>query len=105
MKQETDFILDVKIDFDLNEVEMIEFLFKQGKDKVKKFVYPSSTAVRGDDESNIVYLYWKRSDTRIFDTREVIQMDTRITVIGSKQNPSTPIVQLRMEPSLFTRGD
>ena len=103
MKQETNFILDVCIGFDLDEVEKIEFLFRQGKNRVKKFIYPSSTAERG--EGNLVYLHWNRQDTRIFDTSEIIEMDTRITVIGSEQNPETPIIPIRMESSLFTRGD
>lgn len=105
MKQNTNFILDVKIGMDLDLIESIEFIFKQGENRVKKFVYPSTNAVRGDDEKDIVYLFWKQRDTMVFNTKDIVEMDTRIHVIDSEQNPETPIIPIRLEPTLFGRGD
>lgn len=107
MKQNTSFILDAKIGMDLDLVEKVEFIFKQGESRVKKFIYPSSNAVRGDGENDkdVIYLYWKNRDTMVFDTTNLIEMDTRIHVLDSDQNPETDIIHIRMKPTLFKEGD
>ena len=112
MKQGTNFILPVNIEYDLELIEKIEFIFKQSKPgdslknskTIKKFEYPSDVAV-AIGEDNTINLYWNIDDTYLFDVNNLILMDTRIYLKDSEQNPETTTIKIRMNPTLFGQGD
>lgn len=116
MKQGTNFILPVQIEYDLEQVKSIDFIFKQSalknkneysirdvlKGVEKTFTYPSETATLSETEENVINLYWTTKDTYIFMPEgEPIYMDTRITLNNSTENPETEIVKIQMLPTLF----
>lgn len=116
MKQGTNFILPVSIEYDLSLAESIEFVFKQPKMGAnnlafspkniingiqKVFVYPSAEATLSTTEENVINLHWDIRDTYKFKPEEYIYMDTRITLKDSEQNPETEIVKIKMLPTLF----
>ena len=101
MKQGTNFELPVNIDVDLDEVERIDFLFVQG-DVTKTFTYPSETAVR---DGNTIKLTWTEEDTWAFKTSVKIEMDTKVKMQGTINNPETAIVSFGLHPTLFARSE
>lgn len=116
MKQGTNFILPVQIEYDLEQVKSIDFIFKQAalknkneysirgilKGVEKTFTYPSETATLSETEENVINLYWTDKDTYIFMPEgEPVYMDTRITLNNSTENPETEIVKIQMLPTLF----
>jgi hypothetical protein len=103
MKQSITQLLPVRFDVDLDQVETIEFRFRQGAVR-RDVVYPSNLATRREGE-NIIDVAWTASDTWRFSAGAAMQMDTRITLKGSQFQPETPLVTLTLEPSLFERGD
>lgn len=103
MKQGTNFMLDVNIDYNLDEVKHIDFVFQQ--DKVRKiWQYPSAVATR-DPQTDTIHLLWTYDDTFAFNAGKVLEMDTLIQLRNSKQNPQTEIVRFVMSPTLFTRDE
>ena len=98
MKQGTNNIMPVHFGIDLDGVSSIDFIFVQ-EEKKKYYTYPSDTAIRREGE-NVVELYWTEEDTYDFLTGEV-QLDTKIHLTGSEQNPPTEIVKFKMTPTLF----
>ena len=114
MKQGTNFILPVSIDYDLTLVSSIDFVFKQPTkapasfspkkilDGVQKtFTYPSDTATLSTTEDNTVNLHWAVKDTYKFNPEEIIYLDTKLTLKNSIENPETEIVKIKMLPTLF----
>lgn len=115
MKQGTNFILPVSIEYDLSLAKSIEFVFKQPKKGAnaefspksiingiqKSFTYPSDEATLSTTEENVINLHRDIKDTYRFDPEEYIYMDTRITLKDSPQNPETEIVKIKMLPTLF----
>jgi hypothetical protein len=117
MKQGTNFILPVSIDYDLTLVSNIDFVFKQPiktpasfspkkiLDGVQKtFAYPSDTATLSTTEENTINLHWAVKDTYKFNPEEIIYLDTRLTLKNSTENPETEIVKIKMLPTLFKEG-
>lgn len=114
MKQGTNFVLPVLIEYDLSLVESIDFIFKQpikaptsfSPKKVlegvqKTFTYPSDTATLSTTEENTINLHWSAKDTYKFDPEEIIYLDTKLFVKGSEENPETEIIKIKMLPTLF----
>lgn len=116
MKQGTNFILPIQIEYDLEQVKSIDFIFKQSalknkneysareilKGVEKTFTYPSETATLSETEENVINLHWTAKDTYIFvPDGEPVYMDTRITLNNSTENPETEIVKIQMLPTLF----
>lgn len=101
MKQGINLILPVEIEYDLNQVSSIEFMFNQEQTGTRlTFTYPSVNASRKDD-SNIILLSWTREQTYKFDPAYHIEMDTRINLLNSLENPETKMVSLQMKRTLF----
>lgn len=102
MKRVTNGTLAVTINYELDDIESIKFVFTQGYKKLF-FDYPSQNAIRKEGE-NVVLLYWNIHQTAMFEADDV-EMDTFIKLKESEQNPETPIVTFKMNPSLFREGE
>ena len=97
MKQGINFILPIKVGIDTEAIEEMEFLFKQ-KDKQLEFLYPSDkTSVRDD---GIIDLKWTKEETYLFESGS-IELDTRIKLKDTDEQPITPIVKVYLRPTLF----
>ena len=103
MKRVTNTALPVKINYDLNEIKNIKFVFTQGYRR-QLFEYPSEHAIRKNEDENIIILYWSLQQTAMF-SADTVKMDTFITLKDSDQNPETPIVTFKMNPSLFSTAE
>lgn len=99
--------LDASLSAD--DIESIEFLFKQSRgnesESLKTASYKSNGS--GDVERNedVFYIPWTRAETYKFKPQKPFYLDTRITFVGSRDNPITPITQLMMDDSLFGEGE
>ena len=113
MKQGINIHMPVRFtDIDLEDVQQIEFVFKKinsaSAEAIKTARWKSDGT--GDAETkpnttNVVLVPWTRSETYLFPENKFFYMDTRITMIGSTDNPPTNIVAMRMHPTLFEEGD
>lgn len=114
MKQGTNFVLPINIDYDLTSVKSIDFIFKQPKKAPasfspkdilkgvqKVFTYPSDEATLSTTEKNTINLHWVAKDTYKFNPEEFIYLDTKISLLKSNENPETEIVKFKMLPTLF----
>ena len=111
IKAGTCFLLPVTIDDSrFSEIEAIEFLFKQTENgETIKTAYWSKTGESIDAEQrgseNVILIMFSRDDTYMFRQDDVFFMDTRIHYFNAITNPYTPIVQLRMNKTLFAQGE
>lgn len=122
MKQGTNFLLPITIEYDLTKIEKVEFIFKQlptpnpsyiaqpkdiplEEEISLEFIYPSDTATLSDTEKDVINLHWNEDDTFKFIPDKYIYMDTRITLTESDQNPETKIIKLKMSPTLFKKDE
>lgn len=103
MKQGTNSLMRININYNLDDVKSIRFLFKQNEKRLE-FIYPSDNAVRAVG-SNSIFLVWSAEDTYMFSTNSVMKMDTLIKLNDSEENPETKIVTFKMNPTLFEKGD
>lgn len=102
MKQLTHNLLKMNFQgVDLNDVSKIEFAFAQdvGKKPLKTDIYPSETAMRVS--GNVIGIAWTKEETSLFLPGKHFYLDTRITMSGTAYQPETPIVRLKMNPTLF----
>lgn len=101
LKQGINMLMPVEFEgLDLDTVESIDFILKQWN-TTWEFSYPSEIASRRSGSTNIVDIVWRESDTWRFKKEQDIHMDTKITLVDSWQNPKTPIVEFRMDKTLF----
>lgn len=103
-KQGTNHVMPVRFKgLNLDDVSEIKFLFKQNETTwiVK---YPSNNAERRADSDNIVDILWSEKDTWRFKENNDILMDTKVFLTDSWENPKTPIVKIRLSPTLFVKG-
>ena len=105
MKQLTKNLL--KINFkgiDLNTVSKVEFAFSQnvGEAPLKVETYPGENVVKLSDSS--LGVVWTTADTALFEAGKPFYADTRITLVSSSYQPETPILKLRMNPTLFEKA-
>ena len=111
-KQATNNVLAVSFDAELDDFTEIEFVFTQ-ENKANAPTLKSAVWVNGDenetayrvDNENIIEIPWSNDDTFLFKRGQKFFMDTRITAMGTDDNPVTPIVELFMLPSLFKKGE
>lgn len=107
MKRGTTPALPVRLKCRHTDVDTIEFLFKQQKSESAPAIllktYPDG-GVTFDDEKELYLISFSEADTWLFAEDEPFYMDTKITLI-SGQIPETPIVTLRMHPTLFEAPD
>ena len=102
MKQLTNNVLKVNFNgIDFNDVKKIEFAFSQniGEKPLKIEEYPSVNVTHLMD--NQVGVFWDLADTKLFKADEYFYCDTRITLNDSITQPETPILKLKMNPTLF----
>ena len=102
MKQMTKSLLKMKFNgIDLSDVEKIEFAFSQNtrSTPLKVAEFPGNDVVAVDD--NVIGVIWTPEDTMLFEAGKSFYADTRITMKGSEYQPKTPIVTLKMNPTLF----
>lgn len=102
MKQGIHILLPVEFDFDLDEVERIEFIVRQ-KNTELSFEYPSDRARRRAGE-NIVDLEFNEADTWLFSPTTPAELDTRLHLKSSPYNPETTLVRFDMHRTLFEEG-
>ena len=102
MKQLTNNLLKMNFNgIDLNNVSKIEFAFSQdiGGTPLKIAQYPSDgTQLVG---GNVIGIEWTKEETELFEAGKTFYADTRITLKDSEFQPETPIVKLKMNPTLF----
>lgn len=107
MKRGTTPILPVRCNINNNDVETIEFLFKQEKSESAPNtllkLYPSEE-VEYKESCNVYNIAFTEDETRLFAEDEPFYMDTRITMVGGSI-PETNIVTLRMHPTLFAQDE
>lgn len=102
MKKLTNACLRVDMGLDLDAVEEIKFLFKQG-DRKLFFTYPSETAIR-DLDTNTVKLFWSIDNTELFKSGTV-HLDTFVRIKDSSLNPQTETAYFEMRPTFFEKED
>ena len=105
MKQLTHNLLKMNFHgIDLDNVEKIEFAFAQniGDAPLKTAVFPSETAVSVTD--GVIGIVWTKEETALFEPDKKFYADTRITMKDTEYQPETPIVRLKMNPTLFEQG-
>ena len=112
VKQGTTHRLDVSFsgdsdEFSLDDIERIEFVFKQQRSKdapaIKTVVWDaggSGDALRIPG-TNTVSVPFSEADTYKFKSGKPFYMDTKISIEGSGDNPPTNVVQLTMNDTLF----
>lgn len=104
MKNGTTTTLPVRFNLNGEDVESIVFLFKQEKSNAAPEIlvknYPGEVEYTPD--SNIFNIPFTEEDTWLFAENELFYMDTKIIMI-SGSIPETPIVTLRMHPTLFSK--
>lgn len=106
MKQQTRNLLKVHFrGIDLNTVSKIEFAFSQdiGKKPLKTATYPGEGTILVTD--GMIGVAFSPEETALFTAGRHFYADTRITLKDSTYQPETPIVKLKMNPTLFERGD
>ena len=86
----------------LDDVEHVEIIFTDSRNgpPLKRAEWPGNVIRR--DGSNVLLVPWTADETWRFagDT----YMDTRITLRGTTDQPTTPIVALYMSDTLFEEG-
>ena len=109
-KQGITFHMSVSFDgVDLDDVSQIEFVFTQTRTGAVKKSWTWISSAEGPGglsarSGNKILVPWSREDTYLFQENAAFFMDTRITLTESSDNPETPIVPLRMNPTLFEEG-
>lgn len=104
MKQGLRFTMAVEFDIDLDTVKKIEFLFKQKGNSsdtaLKTATYPGDAKRKGTE--NIILIPWSQEETYRFSSGKSFYLDTRITLNDTDNQPETNIVELAMNPTLFS---
>lgn len=104
MKQLTNNLLKMNFrGISLADVSKIEFAFSQniGDAPLKTATYPGDNVVQISD--TMLGVVWSVADTQLFEADKAFYADTRITLMDSSYQPATPIVKLKMNPTLFER--
>lgn len=86
---------------DVADVERVEFAFSQNMSStpLKLAEFPGNNTV--DLGNNTIGVIWTPEETMRFEGGKPFYADTRITMNNSDYQPQTPIVKLKMEPTLF----
>ena len=92
----------------LDEVSRIEFVFTQTK---RGSPLKTSLWTAGEETGDAIrhgeqlLVPWSREETYLFQEEAAFYLDTRITMAETGDNPETPIVPLRMNPTLFEKEE
>lgn len=88
---------------DISAVSKIEFAFSQEvwEKPLKTAEYPNKDAIHIAD--NLFGIVWTAEDTKKFEAGKEFYCDTRISLKGTSYQPETPILKLKMNPTLFER--
>lgn len=105
-KQGTNYVMDVGFEgLDMDDVERIEFLFRTSpraeSREIMRTEYPGGAALSQDGDAILVP--WTEEDTYRVPAGSLFYMDTKIYLKSTTSNPQTPIVELRMDGTLFRR--
>lgn len=89
---------------DVAEISKIEFAFSQNINStpLKLVQFPGEGTV--DLGENMIGVVWTAEDTLLFEAGKSFYADTRITMYDTEYQPQTPIIKLKMEPTLFIKG-
>jgi len=102
MKNGINSILPVRLRLNISDIESVIFLFKQENSntapEILRKTYPDD--VNYNSEKNYFELPISESESWLFTGDKPFYMDTKVT-LTSGYNPQTPIVTLRMHPTLF----
>ena len=80
-------------------------LLKRGlASTIQEWLMSAEYVMAGGNE-NVILILFSRDDTYLFRQNEMFFLDTRIHYSGAITNPYTPIVQLRMNRTLFAQGE
>jgi hypothetical protein len=104
MKQLTHNLLKMNFKgISLIDISRIEFAFSQniGDPPLKTAVFPSETVIHITE--NVVGVVFTKEETALFQPNRPFYADTRITLKNSEYQPETPVVKLKMNPTLFER--
>lgn len=101
MKQGLKLPMNIRIGMDIDLIQGMDFLFKQG-DAKKEFHYPSTAAEKIEDR--VIQLTWTPEDTYIFEAKKRVDLDTKITLKDSTFNPETKKTSFIMDDTLFERS-
>lgn len=102
MKQWTKNLLNIRFNgIDMAEVSKIEFAFSQNihSTPLKVAEFPGGGVV--DLGDNVLGVVWTAEDTALFEAGHSFYADTRITLADTNYQPETPIIKLKMNPTLF----
>lgn len=103
MKQGLRLTMAVEFDLDLDAVKKIEFVFKQKGNSdtaLKTATYPGDATRKGTE--NIILIPWTQAETYLFQAGKSFYLDTRISMRDTNDQPETNIVELVMNPTLFS---
>ena len=102
MKQYTKSLMKLNFEgIDMSLVDKIEIAFSQeiGQPPLKTAEYPNRDA--GPIYGNMIGVVWTPEDTALFKPDKYFYIDTRITLKDSPYHPETPIIKVKMNPTLF----
>ena len=105
MKRFTTPTIPIKFNINHSDIEHIDFLFKLDKDMNSQTLftrkYPDNV---GYDEGSDLYTIELTAEESGRLPEGIIFMDTRV-VMADEKIPATPIVELRVSPTLFNSAD
>lgn len=103
MKQGLNSIISVEIDYDLDAVSYIDFIFTQPN--VRKILrYPGDYTTRRED-TNVIQVFWDRHTTYQFSPKDFVTMDVYIQPNDTHLAPETTITRFRLAPTLFRESE
>lgn len=102
MKQGIDFLMAIRIGIDLDQCEKVELIFTQGE-KERYVVYPSDEVVL--EPGRMLLVKWSAEQTRYFEAGKKIELDTRITLKDTDQQPATNITTIVFERTNFKEAE
>ena len=106
MKRGTTPELKVRLYIDNASTASVTFVFKQTMEEdatalvTKTWTSAEDDDVTYDSERECYLIEWTEAETRLFVANQVFFMDTK-PVLTSGKIPETPIVMLKMNPTLF----
>ena len=99
MKKLINQLLPVTIDYPIEQIQRIEFVFNQGGRNLRTVEYPSSEVTV--TEEGVFLIRFMIEDTLLF-SPSFVRMDTRITLTDSIYQPETSIAVFDLKETLFT---
>lgn len=110
MKQLTNSHLKVVFDgIEASEIRQVDFVFSQTRmSKPSKMARYGPLPIHTGDvtlRDGVFYVPFTVVDTLSFKPDTTFYMDTHVWLIGTDDNPPTPIVPLRMDRTLFEYND